>query len=278
MRIPWKIKSALYRLIDHLGLHSLLYTFQRYISSRSPQKIKNISDDWERHLTVIKKYSVGDSLFEFGGGKSLAQNLFLSSVCERQLVVDLVPMLDIKLSEAARQNLEKRLKLRSDAKIRDVTSLTKYGITYLAPADARNIGYPDESFSCCVSTNTLEHIPSADIERIFAEIYRLLRPEGIVSFKIDYSDHYSHTDPRIGSLNFLNMSEKDWCHHNHSVHYQNRLRHMDYMNSLARAGFEILLDEVYYDLSMSLTEREAIDTKLGKFASATSGFIVARKS
>ena len=55
-----------------------------------------------------------------------------------------------------------------------------------------------------------------------------LNLNGLVSSLIDYSDHYSHTDNNINSLNFLKFDESNWKKYNNEYLYQNRLRHQDY--------------------------------------------------
>ena len=40
---------------------------------------------------------------------------------------------------------------------------------------------------------------------ILLGVHRLLVPNGILTAKIDYSDHYSHTDRNISKLNFLHL-------------------------------------------------------------------------
>ena len=53
---------------------------------------------------------------------------------------------------------------------------------------------PAASVDFVSSTNTLEHIPATDIGPILAECRRLLRPDGVVSCRIDMRDHYSYFD------------------------------------------------------------------------------------
>ena len=49
----------------------------------------------------------------------------------------------------------------------------------------------------------LEHIPKDSIKKIFIELRRILKKDGVVCATIDYTDHYAHTDKNIGLLNFL---------------------------------------------------------------------------
>jgi SAM-dependent methyltransferase len=118
-----------------------------------------------------------------------------------------------------------------------------YGIRYLAPLDASRTPFADHAFDACISTDTLEHIPEESIVEIFKELRRTVRPLGIISAVIDYSDHYAYTDRRIGALNYLQYSTEEFNRYNHRVHYQNRLRHYDYARIFAALGFTCIHEE-----------------------------------
>jgi SAM-dependent methyltransferase len=115
-----------------------------------------------------------------------------------------------------------------------------HGITYRAPCDARSTTLRTGSIDVITSTNTLEHIPPGDIRGILAECHRILADDGLLSFQIDYEDHYSFFDRRISGYNFLRYSDAAWRVWNPDLHYQNRLRHRDYREMIEAAGFEIL--------------------------------------
>src|SRR5262249_38309141 len=117
---------------------------------------------------------------------------------------------------------------------------TRFGITYRAPCDARATGLAAGSLDCVTSSNTLEHIPEADIRAILRECHRCLRDDGVMSFLIDYQDHYSYFDDTINGYNFLKYSDRSWTYYNPSLHYQNRLRHKDYLALFQETGWEIL--------------------------------------
>jgi SAM-dependent methyltransferase len=114
-----------------------------------------------------------------------------------------------------------------------------YGIDYIAPCDARETKIKENSVDFISSTNTLEHIPPRDIVLILKECHRLLKPNGILSFLIDYKDHYSYCDSGIGPYNFLQYSASEWKIYNPPFHYQNRLRHSDYCAIVAECWFDI---------------------------------------
>jgi ubiquinone/menaquinone biosynthesis C-methylase UbiE len=119
-----------------------------------------------------------------------------------------------------------------------------YGIKYLAPFDARDTQLAVSSVDCITSTNTLEHIPLGDIKAILRECRRILKDDGLMSFRIDYQDHYSYFDGSISAYNFLQYSERQWKVFNPALHYQNRLRHRDYLALVTEAGFSVLEENV----------------------------------
>src|SRR5438132_1489863 len=113
--------------------------------------------------------------------------------------------------------------------IRSITELeSRFGISYLAPCDARDSKLPAESFSFISNTSTLEHIPESDLLKVLVECVRLLKPKGIMSSIIDMKDHYSYHDSSISCYNFLKFSDTAWKLIDSPLHFQNRLRYPDY--------------------------------------------------
>ena len=68
----------------------------------------------------------------------------------------------------------------------------------------------------------------------------MLRPKGLMSHMIDYSDHYALSDPNINEFNYLRFNEQQWRKFNPSIHFQNRLRSQFYMELFTECGFEIV--------------------------------------
>jgi hypothetical protein len=119
----------------------------------------------------------------------------------------------------------------------------QYGIDYRAPCDARQTGLQSRSIDCITSTSTLEHIPPADIISILRECHRILRDDGLMSVLINYDDHYSYFDTTISGYNFLQYSDRIWALFSPPLHYQNRLRHRDYIKLFESEGFSIVEDQ-----------------------------------
>ncbi len=260
MNINWRLKSSIFRVIDSFSLYKILYLLQKYVTGRSTVSITAVNPNWVTHVANLETIS-RPAVLEFGAGKSLAQNIYLSSVASTQTVVDLFDMIDIsQFDDAARQ-----ISTFSDVPYHRVNTLSdieaKYAIRYIAPFDVTQTDYSDGTFDACISTNTLEHIPEESIVSIFRELKRIIRPGGLISAVIDYSDHYAHTDRNISYLNFLTFSAAEFARHNHSVHYQNRLRHSDYERIFTNLGFEVLRNETLNPVELPEHVSSEFDTK-----------------
>lgn len=272
MFLPWKIKSIIFKYIDKFNAKKTLYFLQKYITRRSKVNLKNVYKDSKLHIQAIRKLK-NPLLLEFGGGKNLSQNIILSQFCKKQFVVDIEPMADLNLiNEFALEisKIEKKIKYKHSKNFSELES--NYGIKYLSPIDMRYSSFKDNFFDCCISTNTLEHIPEKDIILIFQEIKRVCKKGASILAYIDYTDHYSHTDKSISDLNFLKFSSQQWKKHNHSCHFQNRLRHHDYIKLFKDLNLKIKVENPFFiNQKCSLKISDEFDTKI-QTTYATAGF------
>lgn len=268
MRINWKIKSFAFKVIDILHLDLLLYFFQKNITKRSKRTYKSIPENWLTHKQSLTNFNC-KNIIEFGAGKSLGQNIFLSKFCENQTVIDVNKMLDFELLNNDIKFISEHFGLEySIINNLDILRNT-YNVNYLAPVDIRNI-VTDIKYDAMISTNTLEHISIYDLKEIFFKLNKLLKYHGILSIIIDYSDHYSHTDPTLHLLHFLRYDDVTYeKYYNHRTHYQNRLRHYDYESMFISFGFEILKSVPYnfvdlpdlVDIKFNLNEKSLLATR-----------------
>jgi SAM-dependent methyltransferase len=103
-------------------------------------------------------------------------------------------------------------------------------IQYIAPGDAAHTSLDAQSVDYHVSFNVFEHIPPDVIARILSEGNRIVRTQGLFIHRIDYSDHFSHSDSRISNINFLQYSDPSWNRYaGNRYMYMNRLRHDDFL-------------------------------------------------
>tara|TARA_B100000941_G_scaffold284727_1_gene255846 strand:+ start:470 stop:1309 length:840 start_codon:yes stop_codon:yes gene_type:complete len=242
-QINWKLKAFLYKVFQSLRLTKSLYFIQKYITRRSKINIQKIDPHWERHESSIRKNNC-ISLLEIGAGKSLEQNIYFSYIFNNQLkqtVIDINKMIDFNLFNDASLIISNLLNLKFKGKVTNQEEiLNKYNIQYLAPHKLSDLS--KKKFDICVSTTTLEHFSLQDLNNFLLEVKKILKEGGLISSIIDYSDHYSHTDKNINSLNFLKFDESDWVKYNNSYLYQNRLRHQDYRKLFNDFNYEIKIE------------------------------------
>jgi SAM-dependent methyltransferase len=247
--MDWRLKVAMhwvvslpvagqpiYRLMQRHVLHTVPGTDAQFMLKAREAR---------RHLDAIRRLTsqpLSESEFyEFGAGWGLEIPLiFWASGVGAQVLVDRRRLTDSDLV-AHTINQIKRLKSSLDLqRIPASTELSACGIRYFAPADARSTPLATASVDCITSTDTLEHIPVEHLEPVLRECRRILRPDGLFSAAIDYSDHYQRAGHAASEYNYLKYSDMAWKLFNPPTHYQNRLRHCDYIKLLTDNGFIIV--------------------------------------
>lgn len=240
----WKHKACLQYLFSAIPYgEKANYIFQRYITKSLQTKQSKVNANAERskkHILALQKHltrPIEECIFyEFGVGWDLIGPLtFYSMGVEKQIIIDIQRLSRPELVQESIDKMKNVPEL-----MRYPISLNQCGIQYIAPCDARNTGLETESIECITTYNVFEHIPPDDIKLILAECRRILNNDGLMSFKIDYQDHYYDFDKKISVYNFLQYSDSQWKKYNPDLHYQNRLRHKEYLKMFDEAGFEIL--------------------------------------
>ena len=242
-QISWKIKSFLFKVLSTLKLYKMLFFIQKRITKRSKLNYKKIVFYWDYHYKYLRENN-SKTVLEFGAGKSLAQNIFLSYKFNQNLeqtLIDISKMLDLDLFNKANDQISKLLEVKKLPSAQSISDLKEnYNINYMAPKNLKQIADDNVTFDACISSTTLEHLPTDDLKENFDILKNIVKKTGIISVLIDYSDHYSHTDKNIGNLNFLKFSESEWEKFNTPMLFQNRLRHQDYRNFFKSYGYKLI--------------------------------------
>lgn len=122
------------------------------------------------------------------------------------------------------------------------------GVHYLCPMDAAALPLEDNSVDFHVSYTVLEHIPRAVLKGILVEGRRILRSDGLFVHCVDYSDHFSHADDSISSINFLRYDDRTWAFLAANRYaYHNRMRVDEYMQLFEKCGLKILKCDIIVD-------------------------------
>ena len=99
----------------------------------------------------------------------------------------------------------------------------------------RLTGIADESIDIIISTSLLEHV--YDLEAAFAEMRRVLAPQGCMVHSVDLRDHFFFDHP----LHFLRYAPWWWRNfYTRPSTYTNRHRAPRYFGLLEKYGFEVL--------------------------------------
>ena len=247
------------------GRSTLYYLAQRHLMRSLPMpepdfRIRVEAACW--HLGSYQHHGrqpLGDATFlEFGTGWDLVIPLVLAAAgVGHQVLLDRDPLARVELADSSLARLHAMVSVdtpRTACALPDLARLPASAprrgdlaswladlrIEYRAPADARATGLPDAACDAVTNTATLEHIPEPAIAQIMREMFRVLRPGGLLSCEIDLSDHFSHSDPSISPWHFLRYGERAWRWLNSDLLYQNRMRASVHVALIRAAGFEIV--------------------------------------
>ncbi|MDX1958054.1 MAG: class I SAM-dependent methyltransferase [Leptospiraceae bacterium] len=259
----YKIKALVQNILSNIPFGERInYYLQKNLSHSLP--INEIAfrlkvEEALFHIQSYKKFSSNREIryFEFGAGWDMIVPLVLRlEGCNELTCIDIRRLIFPELIENSIERLSKNFdQYSSILNSFDTKQLyndpetflkDKFNINYIAPSDARKTNIESNSIDLISSTATFEHIPKKIISEILKESQRILSSDGILSCTIDYKDHYSYFDRSISIYNFLQFEDKTWNYLNPSLHYQNRLRHIDYLQIFEDAGFKLLFEELVY--------------------------------
>ena len=99
---------------------------------------------------------------------------------------------------------------------------------------------PPNSVDYCFSNAVLEHIPKGDFALLAAELFRVMKPDGVSVHRVDLRDHLG------GGLNNLRFTEATWEGNlfRKSGFYTNRIRFGEMIALFEQAGFDCRLPRV----------------------------------
>lgn len=158
-------------------------------------------------------------------------------------------------------------------------------INYLAPSDATDTKLSAQSIDFHTSYTVFEHILPAILEQILEEGNRIISHDGLFVHRVDYSDHFSHSDRNISAINFLQYSDAEWHQYaGNRYMYMNRLRHDDFIHLFESVGHDIVKAETFSDQNaQQLLQSESIQldrqfqTKSTEILAIASSWIISQK-
>ena len=269
-------KCLLQRLFSNIPRGEILnFFFQNYITRGLPLSddffLDKVQSAYNHYLKFENYNSLNENshkYYEFGAGWDLISPITMGllgfevtcidirKLIFKQLISDTISKFNTNIAripfsvhQLELQHSQNQLDYLKD----------KLGFHYFAPLDARNTKFNSDYFDFATSTATFEHIPEQDICLILNETYKILKQGGILSLIIDYRDHWAFFDKSISVYNFLKYSDKTWEKYNPSLHYQNRLRHKDFLNIISKTHFEIVEEVTEMPSAMDIKMLENMD-------------------
>lgn len=294
--MKWKNKAKIKNLVSLLPnslSYSIYYWMQRNFGSLKIGKLNPTSHliagiESVKRIDQVGRSPVGATFLEVGTGRRINTPLaFWLLGAEKVITVDLNPYLK---EELVRADLEYIIKNKSEIESLfenrifnnrlnsllnficseyNLVGLLKFiNVDYVSPGDASQLPLSSQSIDFHTSYTVFEHIPPEILKVILMEGNRILKDGGLFVHKIDYSDHFSHSDKSISSINFLQFSDNDWGKvADNRYMYMNRLRHDDFIDLFQTSNCKVLVNEPDIDIDESLQHYES-DFRLNeKFSS-----------
>jgi hypothetical protein len=271
----WTTKARIQRLLSTAPVgQRLYYTGQRWcgnfkrfsVASKVSQGVACIDhlnslgediDGW-RTVEIGTGWTPIIPLVFWANGQAECNTFDVTPLLKHKLFMDTVTQLAANplaavpkaASPARRQEVCERIRLVNNSVRLGASAayaLHRCGIRYHPGTDAAHTGLPAESADLVFSNVVLEHVPVAEIDGIFAEACRVLRPNGYMAHLIDPSDHFSHGDASISAVNFLRFSEEAFARYNTRFLHQNRLRASAWRRLVEQHRFRIRIWETTVD-------------------------------
>jgi SAM-dependent methyltransferase len=264
----WKIKARIQNIVSLLPVsasYELYYWMQRRFGGLrrlNPTRRLNAGIETWKKIEEQDRSPIGKVFFEVGTGRApIVPLAYWLMGAEKTVTIDLNPYMKgdliwevlTYLSEHREEisrlfgslldeaRFDKLLQFHKDSGRTSDEFLDLCGIEYIAPGDASDTGLPENSIDFHTSFTVFEHIPENVLKNILAEGNRVIRHNGLFVHRIDYSDHFSHSDRGISAINFLQYSDDEWERYaGNRYMYMNRLCHDDYIGLAESVGQKIL--------------------------------------
>jgi hypothetical protein len=256
------VQNSVALLPDPLS-NNVYYSLQRRFGGlKSVSAIEKIRQGVELAalLRETGRSAKGARFFEVGTGRRLNLPLSLWLLgAESVVTVDLNPYLkeelvreDVQQIRAQRDaiadlfgaeldldRLDRIAALAADFSLGAL--LDACSIRYVAPGDAAKTALADGAIDFHVSYEVLEHIPGPVLHAILEEGSRIVARDGLFLHKVDFSDHFSHSDASISKINFLKYGDRAFAAlAGNRYMYMNRLRVDDFLKLYAESGHRVL--------------------------------------
>ena len=262
-RMKARIQNVIARLPSELS-YEIYYMVQRTCGSlRTVNPVSRLCAGVElcRQIEKTGKTVNGKVFFEVGTGRRVNVPIaFYLAGAKKTITVDVNPYLKSSLVKEdvdyISRNRDEIIQLFGgllDLERLDVVTgfsrkkwnlqdfLETCHVEYVPHGDAASTEMAHDTVDYHVSNNVFEHVPPEVISAILIEGGRVVKKNGFFLHQVDFTDHFSHSDPTISKVNFLKYSDDEWEKVSGNRYmYVNRLRVDDVTHMYTEAGHEII--------------------------------------
>ena len=265
----WAIKIILKIIFSRLNIpYSLWKKFNifKHGQMESFEYSRKIFEGHFRDMSKVNKIN-NPVIMEIGPGDSLFSMIYSRKYSEEKfyfLDVNDFASKDLNLYYKLQENLEKEnyFSKKIKSQIKSFDELLKiYNAKYLISGIESLKKIEDESIDYIFSHSVMEHIRKYELNDLIKEMYRILKPNGVISHNINYKDHLDE------SLNNLRFSERLWESKQfaNSGFYTNRIPAVEMHQYFKKNGFNIV-EEAFGKWVKLPISRNALSKEFRKFS------------
>ncbi len=230
LNIPYSLWKK-FNIFKHGQMESFEYSKKIFeLHFKEMLKVKKIDNP------VIMEIGPGDSLFSMVYSRKYSEEKFYF------LDVNDFASKDLNLYFKLQKKLEKENYFfkKKKRKLESFEALLKnYNTKYLISGIESLKTIEDLSIDYIFSHSVMEHIRKNELNTLIEEMYRILKPNGVISHNINYKDHLGE------SLNNLRFSEKIWESNlfAKSGFYTNRVPAVEMHEYFKKGGFNLVQED-----------------------------------
>ena len=230
LKVPYRLWKK-FNIFKHGNMEDFEYSRKifegHFFDMQNIKKIRN---------PVIMEIGPGDSLFSMVYSRKFTKGkiYFLDVDDFASKDLNLYFRLQKKLEKENYFSLEKSEKFKSFNQI-----LNFYNAKYIINGLEGLKEIKDNSIDYMFSHSVMEHVRKYELDNLIKEMFRVLKPGGVISHNINYKDHLGE------SLNNLRFSEKIWESNffANSGFYTNRIPAVEMHQYFKKIGFNLVVEE-----------------------------------
>ena len=240
----WLAKIIIKMILSRFPINYCIWKKFRIFRHGQMENFDYSKSIFEGHYKDLNKFNpiTNPSILEIGPGDSLFSMIFSRKYSTNKFyLLDIGDFAnkDVRLYRDLIRNLKsqdylKNFNIKNEPSFDELLSYSNAKYMTSGLIDFRKLR--NQSIDYIFSHSVLEHVRIYELEELISQMYRVIKPGGIISHNINYKDHLSE------SLNNLRFNEKIWESDlmANSGFYTNRVPAIKMHSLFKNIGFQIL--------------------------------------